>query len=213
MLAWLIEKQYSYSDLNIKFIDLQHQEALLNRGFGSTSRSSHERLQIGDIVQLLIESGHEQERFPISSTTPTSCPTFFVLGGFIRSVSGVNWALVKRCSLISPSRLGQLPDMNRPPFIEVVTTKFYDTESMVDHQYLELSNCVRKVGVLHNCSGQGSCQFCSQTRRVVHSRTTLDGCRFFILTRSMAYPPRRSWCGRKQNIIVFATVLFFYRFY
>lgn len=105
-----------------------------------------------------------------------------------------SWALVKECTLVSPKIISQLPDCNTDPTITVTTEPFYSRRSpeASRHHYLDLNGCVSKVGVLHNCSAQGTCKFEFETKRVVHSTTTLEGGSFLLLMRGMGYPPRRS---------------------
>ena len=91
-----------------------------------------------------------------------------------------------------PTQGRQLPDFNRPLLLEVETDNFYNVQSRKEYYYLELVNSVRKVGVIHNCSSVDGCEFSFTKRIVRHSTNTLNGGRFFILTRAMAYPPRRS---------------------
>ena len=167
-------------------------KALLQRGFGSSARSIHEQLKIGDIVQVLLADGFQRKKFLSNSISGSGSPTFFVVGVFIRSKSESKWAVVKHCKLLYPTVLGQLPHTLNHHRIEVLTPDFYKPATVDQCQYIELSNDIRKVGVVHKCGATGACTFNSDTRRVTHSRTTLEGSRFFILTRSMAYPPRRS---------------------
>lgn len=176
---------------NEKDLELCH-KALLNRGFGSSGKSSHERMEIGDVVQVLLNSGFEQKRFLSTFICNNGEPKFFVIGGFIRSRSGISWAVVKRCTLLSPSVVGQMTDFSLPPLIQISTQDFYTSLESSHHFYLQLSGDIRKVGVLHDCSRKGNCTFSFDTRRVTHCSTTLQTGSFFIITRSMAYPPRRS---------------------
>ncbi len=167
-------------------------KALLTRGFGSSAKSSHERMHIGDVIQVLLKPGYEKKRFPSTFISPEGLPNFFVVGGFIQSDTGTNWAIVKKSIMLSPSNLGQLPDHSATPFIEVSTPTFYNLNRQTKYYYLEITNRIRKVGFIHNCADEGSCTFSSRERRVEHSTTTLNGGRFFLITKCMAYPPRRS---------------------
>lgn len=167
-------------------------KALLHRGFGSSAKSSHEQLGISDVVQVLLRPGFKSKKFLTSYVSNKGTPHFFVVGGFIKGKSGVSWVVVHQCTLVSPKSVGQLPDLRVSPMIQVRTKKFYDLDRLPDYQYLRLSSNVRKVGVLHNCSKKGRCVFSFDTRQVEHSCTPLDDGHFFILSRSMGYPPRRS---------------------
>lgn len=167
-------------------------KALLHRGFGSSARGIHEQLHIADIVQVLMDSSFKQKKFVSSSISYSGLPIFFVIGGFISSSTGTSWAIVKACELLTPSALDQLPDSRNPHLIKVKTMPFYGQAGTEHCHYIELTNHIRKVGVVHNCSADNLCVFSSQLRNVMHSSTTLDGSQFFLLTRSMAYPPRRS---------------------
>ena len=167
-------------------------KALLDRGFGSMTKSSHERLEVGDIVQLLLQPGFEDKKFTSQFISSKGIPAFFTVGGFIKSKSGTNWAIIKQCKMLSPIRLPQIPDINLPPFVEVQTVGFFNNITDSPWHYVELSNDVRKVGAVHNCGSHGSCHFSSRTLAVNHSHTTLDAGRFYLLTKRMGYPPRRS---------------------
>ena len=96
------------------------------------------------------------------------------------------------CKLQSPSVLGQLPDVNRTPLIEVSTSNLYNAEEQAGHFFLELNVDVKKVCVIHNCNSKGDCLFSLDQKRVTHCSTTLQSGSFYIITRSMGYPPRRS---------------------
>lgn len=171
-------------------------KALLDRGFGSQTKSSHERLQIGDIVQVLLEPELEHKSFPSKFISSKGRPVFFLIGGFIQDKDGTNWALVKHCKLLSPSNLSQMRDAKLSPYITIRTPNFFTGQANRRSQYLELSEKIRKVGVVHKCTSSGcsrsSCSFTSRATRITHSQTTLGGGDFYILNNMLAYPPRRS---------------------
>jgi len=167
-------------------------KALLDRGFGSSAKNSHERLHMGDVIQILISDGFENQTFLSICTSTIGSPTFFVIGGFIQCGESINWVVLKPCKLLFPSSLGQLPSTQTPHLIEVLTPDFYGVSSDTQTHYIQLSDEIRKVGVIHNCRAQNSCTFCLESRRVSHSSSTLGGGRFYILTRSLGYPARRS---------------------
>lgn len=167
-------------------------KAVLDRGFGSSGKSNHERLDLGDIVQILLTSGFEHNRFITSTTSDKGMPHFFVVGGLYRCKNGKSCAVVKKCTVISTSSPSQLPGTKQSPYIEVQTPNFYDTRTCTRYYYMELKRSVTKVGVIHNCKMQNQCVFSSTTKEVKHCQTTQNGGRFFITTRSMGYPPRRS---------------------
>ena len=97
---------------NEESFKIQHKE-LLSRGVRSSTKCSHERLHIGDIVQLLLDRGFEK-KFPSRSISSNGSPTFFVVGGFLESSTEMNSAIVKISNVLSPSALGQLPHSHRP---------------------------------------------------------------------------------------------------
>ncbi len=176
-----------------KHIDLRlSMKAILHRGFGSKGKGSHERLCSGDVIQLLLPKDYKHKQFLTNFISDQGIPHFFKVGGFVQSTSGTKWAIVKQCSTVSSFATGQLPDHTQPPFIEVITPNFFHPETQSSVSFVELDNNIRKVGVLHNCAKEGKCKFSNGTRGVEHSATTLGGGNFFILTRSMGYPPRRS---------------------
>ena len=164
----------------------------MDRGYGSAGRGIHERLNQGDVVQVLLEKGFDSKQFLSESMNEKGTPDFFVIGGLLRSSAGHDWLLVKKCTLVVPSSLGQLPDHSQEPYVEVSTSDFYRAESGQVVYFLPLAGSIRKVGVVHNCAKRNSCKFSLGTRVVEHSTTTLAGGHFFLLTRSMGYPPRRS---------------------
>lgn len=166
-------------------------KALLSRGFGSLTKGSHERIELGDIIQVLIRSGFSHTRFPSAYMASNGLPTFFVVGGFIKSRSGIQWAIVKQCTLLSPSTLAQLPGKGDSFFTEVSTPNFYDDGNQPWYCF-QMFNQLRKVGYIHNCSANGLCEFSDNTQRVHHSTTTLGEGRFYIISKRMGYPPRRS---------------------
>lgn len=167
-------------------------KALLQRGFGSATKSSHERLHVGNIVQILLEPGFEHKTFLANFISSKGRPTFFLIGGFIEDVDGTNWALVENCTVLSPSSLGQMRDTKLSPFISVRTFSFYREDTSRQWHFLELSEKVRKVGFIHKCGSASSCDFTSRDTSITHSETTLGGGDFYILNSLLAYPPRRS---------------------
>ena len=170
-----------------------YHRASLDRGYGSNCRSSHERLENGDIIQLLLMPGSEQHTFINSSHNTRGVPHFFVIGGFFRSTNGEQWAVVRHCELLFPHSLHHIPQFNETPIIEVSTKPFYHMNNHYGLRFLSLTSNVVKVGVLHNCEARnGTCDFSTATNSPIHFCDTLSGGRFFLLTRSMAYPPRRS---------------------
>ena len=168
-------------------------KASLERGYGSRSKNCHEYLDIGDIIQLLIVPGSENHTFIDRSHSTRGVPHYFVLGGFFRLSSEQCWAVIRECSVLFPGSICQLPRVNQTPVLEVSTTAFYERQDQPVYKYLSLTSNVIKVGVIHNCSADGgSCDFSTSNNGPIHSSDTLKGGRFFVLTRSMAYPPRRS---------------------
>ena len=79
----------------------------------------------------------------------------------------------------------------KPPLLQVSTVSFY---SVLDdfHQFLKMTSVIRKVGVVHNCSYSNLCHYDNATRRVNHCTTTTAGGSFYLITKWMGYPPRRS---------------------
>ena len=114
------------------------QLALLSRDFGSLTKGSHEQLHKGDIVQVLVADEFEHRRFLTSSITTNGSPRFFVIGGLLECESGTSWAVVKQCTLRTPSTLTQLPDFNQPLLVEVEKDNFYSTSSKCECYNLEL---------------------------------------------------------------------------
>lgn len=143
-------------------------------------------------MQILLHTGFENKMFLQQHISFKGSPVYFKVGGFIQSRTGTKWALIKQCTLLSPKQLSQLPDLNDAPFVEVLTSDFFTNITNTKYHYIELSNEVRKVGVMHNCRAQGSCNFSSDTLSVTHSNSTLDAGRFYLLNKRMGYPPRRS---------------------
>ena len=168
-----------------------HLKALLRRGYGSNTFSPHERLELGDIVQLLVKEGNEDSLMLDRMDEDTGQPFFFVIGCFIKTPAGDSWIVVKRCKFRCDRKIGQIPDFNADPVLLVLTPNMYDSPFRL--QFIKLSYRVRKVGVQHDCSINNSCHFrTSSSRELTHSETTLGGGQFFLHTRSLGYPPRRS---------------------
>lgn len=163
--------------------------ALFKRGYGSKSYNSHERVEVGDVVEVLIGKHDPLAQFITVSADGAGSPLLFVVGGIISVTSGSIWLVVKPCTA-GPSSAPQVPDYNGNLKIHVTTPSFYEPKS--HFQFLELSNNVRKVGYVHDCESDGQCLFDAQKKSVAHSTTTLRGGHYFILSRFTAYPPRRS---------------------
>ena len=102
-------------------------KALLDRGFGSASKSSHERLLLGDIIQVLVNRGFGTKTFLSPYISDNGTPHFFVVGAFFGTESGPSWAVVRQCTLTSPSSISQLPDCAKEPIVEVTTRDFYQS--------------------------------------------------------------------------------------
>ena len=130
--------------------------SVLERGYGSNSVSSHERLNVGDIVQVLLGNGFENKQILSSMVCSNGTPNFFVVGGILGSRCSKNWIVTKHCTLISPSTIGQLPDHNKDPFVEVYTPDFYKPNTNELVYFLPLLGTIRKVGVIHNCARKKS---------------------------------------------------------
>ena len=167
--------------------------SIRERGFGSRSISSHERIDRGDVVQVLVKKATLRSRFITSSGQGNGVITYFVVGGIISSPSNGLWLVVKPCLTHDGSDdiliSHQIPDYNKPLRLRASTTPFYKHEA----QYLKLNDFIRKVGCMHDCShASHPCHFNTCTKTVLHSETTLEGGHFFLLTRFSAYPPRRS---------------------
>ena len=113
---------------------------------------------------------------------------FFVVGGFIYTLCGVFWIVVKQCD-VGGSPTPQVPDYNESLMVRATLPSFYDGPSTI--QFLELKEQVKKVGCVHDCS-HSNCTYDSDEKVVKHSTTGTDGGRFFLLPRYAAYPPRRS---------------------
>jgi len=144
------------------------------------------------LIQLLLVPGFEQKMFLQPFVSDKGTPYLFVVGAFIKCRSGTSWAVIRKCTQLSPSKLCQLPQSSGLPLVEVATENFFSDQNRSTVHYLEMRNNVRKVGVLHNCHHSGRCSFDTSSRRVIHAETTFDSGRFFVLTRSLGYPPRRS---------------------
>lgn len=165
--------------------------ALLQRVSGSSSYCTHERLEYGDIVQVLVPSDVcSRRKFIQLSANGVGVHEYYTIGGIISNGSASIWLVVKLCS--TSTACAQIPDYNKPLILEASIPPFY-TESYLPFFFLELNNRVRKVGYIHNCRITNGCQFCTETMVVTHSTSTLGGGEFLILNRSSGYPPRRSW--------------------
>lgn len=184
----LIRSLRSFSSQSSE-VDTVHWKATLDRGFGSSTPGAHEQLLLGDVVQVLIDGERVTEKFLTRSECTEAELHFFVVGALLTSSSSTIWACVKPC--IRQTGNNQLPDLTADPIIQVYTSTFY-TETTDAHQMLRLDGSVKKVGVIHDCGSANACVFSADNKAVHHSKTTLDTGTFFLLSRSMGFPPRRS---------------------
>lgn len=168
-----------------------HSSAKLNRGHGSNSIGSHERLNVGDIVQMLLPSDFSTHTFLRDLQTSSGSPTFLAVSAFISETDGTSWLALKHCRKLSQVMDNQLPDFCVDPTLRVSIPPLH-TPDISDTHFFRLNPFVKKVGVMHNCSSSTGCTFSITTKAVTHSTTTVAGGEFFLLTRSMGYPPRRS---------------------
>lgn len=168
-----------------------HSKVSLVRGYGSSSPGHHEQLLIGDIVQVLSTSKGAQAKIIDTAQQVGRFPCFFVIGSLVKSPCGSVWASVSQCKQESPNNKSQIPDYKANAFFKVSTSPFYETEVI---QLLQLTGSIRKVGVVHDCKNSGCCTrgHSLQNNSFHHSETALTGGSFFLLTRSLGFPPRRS---------------------
>ena len=155
------------------------EQAILRRGYGSKSANVHERLNLGDIVQILVNDGNERASILDASGSENGMPSYFVIGAFIQSQSDHSWIAVKKCKLLSRGKMHQVPDFNSKPVLPVLTTNMFDRHHQHQLQFIKLSKSVRKVGFQHDCSVGNRCVRSSSSRRITHAASTLDGSRFF----------------------------------
>lgn len=170
--------------------------ALLRRGFGSGSISDHERLQQGDVIQLILEKEHHRHKFLNSALSSKGLNYYFLIVAFFRHNSGKQYIAVKMCNHIGPRLTTQIPNLANTPLVEIETACLYTTTQLTDIQFFSTTDAsaMRKVGVIHNCSAQSDnpCHFNDFTKTVRHTSSTISGGRFFLITRFAGYPPRRS---------------------
>lgn len=165
---------------------------MFNRGYGSVGKGAHERIVLDDIIQVLLVPGFRRKHVLSGFISNVGTPHFFIIGCLVQSNTSHAWAVVKECTLKSPSTVGQLPEQTQLPLLHVYTEPFYDTQVQSDIYFLKLDKSMRKVGMMHDCQHTGKCRFNFDNRTIQHSTTTLDGGCFYLMTRSMSYPPRRS---------------------
>ena len=164
--------------------------ASLQRGFGSKSLGPHERLMLGDVIQFLLPQGFGSGVFLSSLHDQGGTPYFFVIGALLQTAGGQPWACIKQCFKHTSVLNTQIPCFKEEPLVRVSTANFYQSDISVPYHFVQLTGKVKKVGVIHDCSS-GNCSYPSSTT-VRHSVHTLEAGFFFILPRSMGYPPRRS---------------------
>lgn len=146
---------------------------------------------VGDIIQLLLKSGHSERTFLDTSVSMHGPPSLFIICGFVKHPHG-SWAVVKKCQVINNASLSQLPDFSQPPVIEVETPQVCSVGDGWAIHFIELRSYIRKHALIHNCSADGTCDFDEKTQRVKHSTCPANGGRFYLVSRSMGFPPRRS---------------------
>ena len=57
-------------------------KAILHRGIGSPGKGTHERISIGDVVQVLLNGDFIGKKFLDPYTSKQGAHNFFVIGGF-----------------------------------------------------------------------------------------------------------------------------------
>lgn len=145
------------------------EQAILRRGYGSKSANVHERLNLGDIVQILVNDGYERASILDTTGSENGRPAYFVIGAFIQSQSDHSWIAVKQCKLLSRGKMRQVPDFNAKPVLPVLTTNMFDRHHQHQLQFIKLSKSVRKVGFQHDCSVGNRCVWSSSSRRITHA--------------------------------------------
>ena len=163
--------------------------ALFKRGYGSSSYSSHERLELGDVVQVLVYKRELSSQFISCGEDGLGTPVFFTVGGVINVDHGKTWLVVKNIET-QPFLTSQIPDYGQQQWINTTLPWFYEPESRF--QFLELTETVRKVCLVHDCGHSQQCIYNEKNISVCHSTAPLDGGHFYILPRFGRYPPRRS---------------------
>lgn len=195
---FLLECAHTLSEtIALRLSDLTHaQTAIYFRGYGSSSSSSHERLDRGDIVQVLLDRHDAHSRFIITSDNKTGSLCFFLVGGFLETRASAHtdvaktFLIVRQCTT-SPSHQQQIPNYNKCLVPKASVPPFYNTDDNA-FSFIQLTSRVRKVGVIHDCGSTKTCTFNNTTMSVTHSTRTLDGGDFYLFPRNTAYPPRRS---------------------
>ena len=166
-----------------------HVNSFLSSGFNSKSYSAHERIEVGDLIQVLVCESNVNKTFIEVSHDGQGAPAFYIVGGIVAAPSGDIWLVIKRCGTDFPS--AQLPNYNQPLLVPASWGPFYKGGQRM-FSFLLLDHRVRKIGCIHDCGKLGQCKYCTSTRTVEHSTTTLLGGSFFLLNRYVGYPPRRS---------------------
>lgn len=166
-------------------------KASLERGYGSKSIGSHERLELGDIVQKLLPRDFSNYKFLHDRTCPSGFPTFFAISAIIGDDTRCPWVQLKYCTPLSMILHNQVPDLTLDPIMRVSVPPLHQFDNN-NAYFARLTSAVKKVGVLHDCSSSDGCVFSVSTKSVQHSTCTSNGGTFFIFVRSMGYPPRKS---------------------
>lgn len=168
-----------------------HDSVLFQRGYGPKTVRSHERLQIGDVVQVLLPADFEGHKFLHDIQSPIGTPSFFVVGAVLLVAKKKPWVYLTHCTKLSKLLDRQVPDFSEEPLMRVSTQNLY-AQPVLSGYFLRLNNSVKKVGVMHDCSTGQGCTLSPDKKRMEHSATTVTGGTFFLLTRCMGYPARRS---------------------
>ena len=183
-------------DVNVSQFKVLSEIAFRRRGT-STSSTGHEKIGVGDVVQVLQTFNIRSSRFVQMSDDVQGNLNYFVVSAILESTNRSIWLITKRCSLsTSPVPTPQIPSYNEPLLTKAIIPPSFVSTSHTPHatgfSYIPASSNVRKVGVVHNCKADKGCVFSIPNRTARHSRTTLQGGNFFLITRSSGYPPRRS---------------------
>lgn len=118
-------------------------KVLLNRGFGLPNKAAHERLIIGDIIQVLLSENRKEKELLHLYKSEQDDPTFFVGGGFYSKQEGKSWAVVKSCRTTGTNTIKQLPDYERASILKIEKALFC---SMLDncYQFIQIKTFLRK---------------------------------------------------------------------
>ncbi len=91
-----------------------------------------------------MSKGSSHKQFQTAFVSNKGSPHFFIIGGFVQSSLGERWAILKRCTVIYPPVIEQLPDISQHTYMEISTPNFFQPDTHSSVCYLDLDSNIKK---------------------------------------------------------------------